>query len=165
MRVAILTLSDTASRGERHDASGEAIKAILLKEGGFQVVAHEICPDDEARIVEILFKFSDSMRLDLVLTTGGTGLSPRDVTPEATRKVVEKEIPGIPELMRLEGIKITRRAALSRAVAGIRGRTLIVNLPGSEKAARESLSAILPVLSHALKKVQGDTSPCGEKDP
>jgi len=162
IRVGIITLSDSAFRGERVDRSGPEIYKILTEVGGYSVEAKEVIPDDEDMIVNALVRFSDELSLDLILTTGGTGLYPRDVTPEATKRVIEREVPGIPELMRLEGLKSTPHAALSRAVSGIRGKTLIVNLPGSVRAVRESLMAILPVLKHAVEKVSGDSSPCGK---
>jgi molybdenum cofactor synthesis domain-containing protein len=126
-----------------------------------RVDAYDVIADEEEIIAEKLKDYADRKRLDLILTTGGTGLSPRDVTPEATRRVLEKEIPGIAEAMRAEGIKITPLAMLSRAAAGIRGCSLIINLPGSPRAVRENLTVILPVLKHALEKVQGDLAECG----
>lgn len=155
----ILTISDKGSRGEREDLSGPEIReAISLLPA--RVEAYEVVPDEEGIIAEKLIDYADRKRLDLILTTGGTGLSPRDVTPEATRKVLDKEIPGLPEAMRAEGLKITPLAILSRAAAGIRGCSLIINLPGSPRAVRENLAVILPVLKHALEKVQGDLSDC-----
>ncbi len=160
-RVGIVTLSDSAYRGEREDKSGPEIEAILGEAGDFEIVEKRTLPDDLGMIRSALKEMADSHRFHLILTTGGTGLYPRDVTPEATKEVIQREVPGLPELMRMEGGKSTPKAYLSRAVAGIRGETLIVNLPGSRRAVRESLSAILPILSHALEKVMGDSTPCG----
>ncbi len=160
-RVAVVTLSDSAYHGKREDLSGPEIEGLLRETGGFEIVERRILPDDRVMISDALREMADSHMIHLILTTGGTGLYPRDVTPEATKEVIEREVPGIPELMRLEGGKGTLKAYLSRAIAGIRGRTLIVNLPGSRRAVRESLNAILPVLPHALKKVMGDSTPCG----
>jgi molybdopterin adenylyltransferase len=158
--VGILTISDKGSRGEREDGSGPEISRIIAALPG-QVAAYEIIPDDEDLIFRKLVEYADEKKVDLILTTGGTGLSPRDVTPEATRRAIHREIPGIAEAMRAEGMKITPTAMLSRATAGIRGRCLIINLPGSPRAARENLMVILPALQHALEKIQGDPSDCG----
>ena len=155
----ILTISDKGSRGEREDRSGPEIRRLIAALPA-SVEASEVIPDEEEMIVEKLLDYADRKKLDLILTTGGTGLSPRDVIPEATRKILDKEVPGIAEAMRAEGMKITPMAMLSRAVAGIRRRSLIVNLPGSPQAVQESLSVILPVLKHALEKIQGDPSDC-----
>jgi molybdopterin adenylyltransferase len=157
--VGILTISDKGSRGEREDTSGPAIRQALSSFPG-RVTAYEVIPDEEEIIVQKLLEYTDEKQLDLILTTGGTGLSPRDVTPEATRQVLEKEIPGIGEAMRAEGRAITPRAILSRALAGVRCRSLIINLPGSPQAVRENLAIILPVLQHALEKIQGDPTDC-----
>jgi molybdenum cofactor synthesis domain-containing protein len=163
--VGILTISDKGSRGEREDLSGPEIGDII-SELPAKVEAYDIIPDEEERITQKLIDYVDQKNLDLILTTGGTGLSPRDVTPEATRKVLDKEIPGIAEAMRAEGMKLTPMAMLSRATSGIRCRSLIVNLPGSPRAVRENLIVILPVLKHALEKIQGDPADCADlRDP
>ncbi len=159
MKVGILTVSDKGSRGEREDRSGPAIRQMIEAAGG-EVVRAKIVPDEPPDIREALTAWSDE-GLDLVLTTGGTGFSPRDWTPEATRSVIEREAPGLAEAMRRAGADRTPTAILSRAVAGIRKTTLIVNLPGSEKAVRESLSVILPVLPHAIGILKGTDSECG----
>ena len=137
-RAAIITASDSGYRGEREDKSGPAIRDILEKEG-YEVVAMELLPDDRAMLAGKMQEIADSGKADLILTTGGTGFSQRDVTPEATEEVIERRVPGIPEAMRAYSMTITKRAMLSRATAGIRGTTLIINLPGSPKAVRESL--------------------------
>ncbi len=155
--VAVLTLSDKGSKGEREDVSGPLI-ADILKPIGAVLKHYEILPDEKNLIKENLIRFCG--KVDLILTTGGTGLAPRDVTPDATLEVIEKEVSGIAELMRSEGFKKTRRAALSRAVAGIKANTLIINLPGSPKAVRENLETILDIIPHAIEKIKGDTSEC-----
>ena len=155
----ILTISDKGSRGEREDLSGPEIKKMIADLPA-RVDAYEIIPDEEEMIAQKLVDFADYKNIDLIFTTGGTGVSPRDVTPEATRKVLDKEIFGMAEAMRAEGLKITPTAMLSRAAVGIRCRSLIVNLPGNPQAVRETLAVILPVLVHALEKIQGDPSDC-----
>lgn len=162
--LGILTISDRGAKGERKDLSGPEIERVLA-DFPARLEAYEIIPDEEALIAEKLKEYADQKKLDLILTTGGTGLSPRDVTPEATRRVLDKEVPGLAEAMRLEGTKITPMAMLSRAVSGIRGRSLIINLPGSPVAVRENLSIILPVLKHALEKIQGDPTDCATLRP
>lgn len=162
--VAILTVSDRSSRGEREDRSGPAVCQTLAALPGAHVVAQAVVPDEIPLIVAALRRYV-AQGVDLVLTTGGTGFSPRDVTPEATRQVVERETPGLAEAMRAAGLAHTPHAMLSRAVAGIAGRTLIVNLPGSPRAARENLEALLPALPHGLAKLQGDPAECGAVDP
>lgn len=152
--VAILTVSDTCAQGNREDASGRTI-AEMLPEDEFEVRERKIVPDDFEAITGALEGFCDGNGVDVVLTTGGTGLGPRDVTPEATASVCQRMAPGFGEIMRFEGLKKTNRAILSRGTAGVRQRTLIVNLPGSPKAVRESLEAILDVLPHAVKMVLG----------
>lgn len=155
--AAVITVSDKGARGERRDTSGPALCALLW-EAGYDVRHTAIIPDEEAAIQAELIHCADTLRVSLVLTTGGTGFSPRDVTPEATLAVVERPTPGIPEAMRAESLRITPRGCLSRSAAGIRGRTLIVNLPGSEKAARENLLAVLEPLSHGLEMLLGSGS-------
>ena len=147
--AAVITVSDKGYRGERADTSGPAVRA-MLEDAGYQVTRAAIIPDELEVIQEELVKCADQMGISLVVTTGGTGFSPRDVTPEATLAVIERAVPGIPEAMRFESMKVTNRACLSRSAAGIRGRTLIINLPGSEKAARENLSAVLEPIGHGL---------------
>jgi molybdenum cofactor synthesis domain-containing protein len=156
IRVGILTVSDTGSRGERADTSGDAVRAILVGIGG-EIGRYEIVPDERWRIAARLRAWCDAGDIDLLITTGGTGLAARDVTPEATMDVAERVAPGIAEAMRAEGMRHTPKAMLSRAVAAIRGSTLIINLPGSEKGVRESLAAILDVLPHAVDLLQGQT--------
>ncbi len=160
-RAGILTVSDRGARGERPDTSHLAIREAL-KGGPYEVVAYEIVPDEPPMIKRVLRLWADRDQLDLILTTGGTGLAPRDRTPEATREVLEREAPGLAELMRLAGLKKTPMAALSRGVAGVRGKTLILNLPGSPKGARESLEALLPILPHALNLLTGKACGAGE---
>ena len=159
-RALVLTISDSASAGKREDLSGPEARRIL-EEAGFQVAAVEILPDERADIESRLRRAAEEGFL-LVVTTGGTGLSPRDVTPEATQAVIERSVPGIADLMRLESLKITPRAALSRAVSGIRGVTLIINLPGSAKGVRECLAAVRPILPHAVETLKQSSLNCGE---
>ena len=162
MRAAILTLSDKGSRGERTDDSGPALSAWLAERGVRTVHAHVI-PDEYEQIVQVLTDWADRDIADLILTTGGTAVSPRDVTPEATTQVCGRMIPGIGELMRLESLKITLMAALSRAVAGIRKQSLIINLPGSPKGAVENLAAVWPVVGHGVEKIRGGQEDCAGK--
>jgi len=159
-QAVVLTISDSASRGERSDLSGPAVREELEKLG-CEVVAVMIVPDDVEAIRQKLHEHSESGAIDLIVTTGGTGLAPRDVTPEATLAVIEKPIPGLPELMRMEGMKSNPRAALSRAVAGLRKKTLIINLPGSVRGVRECLAAVAKILGHALEVASGNTVRCG----
>jgi len=162
-QAAVITVSDKGFRGERVDTSGPAIRA-MLEEKGLAVTYTAIVPDEPEMIKAELIKCADELKLPLVLTTGGTGFSPRDVTPEATLAVVERETRGIPEAMRAESMKITPRGCLSRSAAGIRGRTLIVNLPGSEKAAKENLTAVLGAIAHGLDMLASEGSAdCAER--
>ncbi|MBW2475678.1 MAG: MogA/MoaB family molybdenum cofactor biosynthesis protein [Deltaproteobacteria bacterium] len=159
MRAAILTLSDKGARGEREDLSGPAL-CDWLNQKGVVVECISLIPDDFEEIVTTLEKWTDSLVPDLILTTGGTGVSPRDITPEATGKVIDRELPGFAERMRQESLKKTPHAIISRAIAGIRQRTLIINLPGSPKGAIENLEAVWPAIPHAIAKIQGDPSDC-----
>ena len=153
--AAVITVSDMGSRGLRQDTGGPAVRA-MLEEAGFSVAHTAILPDEMEQISAELRDCADRRRIDLIVTTGGTGLSPRDVTPEATRAVLEREIPAIPVAMWMEGLKVTPRTMLSRAVAGIRGSSLLLNLPGSEKAARENLAAVIGALEHGLHMIAAE---------
>ena len=155
--AAVITISDKGSRGERVDTSGPALKKILV-DNNYQVVYENIISDDMSGIEKELIKCSEEIKVDLLLTTGGTGFSIRDNTPEATKKIIEKEVPGIPELMRYESMKITNRACLSRAVCGIKNRTLILNLPGSEKAAKENFMSVIEPVKHGIDMLKGEGS-------
>ncbi len=155
LRIGILTISDRSSRGERPDLSGPALADAVTAQGWI-VARSAIAPDDLEELVSTLSGWCDRDDLDVLLTTGGTGFSPRDVTPEATLAVVQRQAPGLGEAMRAAGLRVTPHAMLSRAVAGIRGKTLIVNLPGSPKGAVESLQGLLPVLPHAVQLLRGD---------
>lgn len=154
IKVAILTVSDSCAQRKRDDVSGPTIREILPPDK-FEVCEYEVVADEQHDITEQLIHFADEAKVDIVLTTGGTGLSPRDVTPEATATVCQRMVPGLAEVMRAEGLKKTKKAMLSRAAVGIRGGTLIINLPGSPKAVTESLEAILDVLPHAMKMLRG----------
>ncbi len=162
MRVGILTLSDKGSKGEREDISGKLLQE-LVKETGWEPTLYTILPDEKEKISTLLKEWADKKGLDLILTNGGTGVYPRDVTPEATKEVIEKEIPGIPEYIRYISYPITPMAALTRGVAGIRGNTLIINLPGSPKAIKEIFPKLTKVIKHAVEKIQGDPSECAGK--
>ena len=153
IRFGILTLSDRSSRGERPDSSGPALTRLIQAEG-WSVVKQSILPDEESAIREILIEWADGAELDVILTTGGTGFSPRDVTPEATRAIIDRDAPGLAEAMRAASLKITPHAMLSRIVTGIRKKTLIINLPGSPKGAVENFQMVMPVLGHAIKLLQ-----------
>ena len=159
-RVGILTLSDKGARGERADESGQLIGEMIAPIGS--VTRYQVIPDAAEKIVMVLTSWADDLHLDLILTTGGTGLSPRDLTPQATAQVLDYQVPGMAEAMRSVSMLKTSRAMLSRALVGVRGQTLIINLPGSPKAVRENLEVLLPVLPHALAKLQGDQSDCAE---
>lgn len=160
IRAGVITVSDKGSRGEREDKSGVEIVKILESQG-IQVSHTRIIPDEEDLIRLALIEYADTKQLDLILTTGGTGVSPRDVTPDATLQVIDKEVPGMAEAMRRESAALTPHAMISRAVAGIRGRSLIINLPGSPRGVRENLAVVLPALRHAVEKIKGDDSDCG----
>jgi molybdopterin adenylyltransferase len=161
MRVGVITSSDKGYRRERDDASGDVIRE-MVRGLGAEVTFSTVVPDEQEEIKKALIQGADEMGLDLIVTTGGTGVSPRDVTPDATREVIEREIPGFSEAMRMAGLKKTPHAMISRALCGVRGQTLIVNLPGSPKAVREGLEVILPALPHTIAKIQGDPEECGE---
>lgn len=162
MRVAIITSSDSGYAGEREDVSGPVI-AGMVTEYGYEVVHTEILPDDLERLRDAMIAIAEEGKADLILTTGGTGFSPRDVMPEATLAASERMVPGIPEAMRAYSMQFTKRAMLSRAASGIRKSTLIVNLPGSPKAVRECLEYILPELNHGLEILLGKTGECARK--
>lgn len=161
-RAAIITASDSGYRGEREDLSGPAIKEILEREG-YEVISMDILPDDQVMLAGKMQEIADSEKAELILTTGGTGFSERDVIPEATEEVIERKVPGIPEAIRAYSMTITKRAMLSRATAGIRGKTLIINLPGSPKAVRESLEYIINALAHGLEILSGEARDCARK--
>lgn len=159
MLISVLTISDRCSKELCEDKSGPLISELIssVAETGEYVIV----PDEKELISAELIRLSDEVKSDIIFTTGGTGFAPRDVTPEATKAVVEKEVPGIPEAIRAKSLEITPKAMLSRAAAGIRGKTLIINLPGSPKAVRESLEVVMPVLSHAVETLSGNTQSCG----
>ncbi len=160
IKVGILVISDKASRGERMDGSGPAIKKIVSKLPSYQTTKYEIIPDEKEIISEKLKEWVDKDRIDLILTSGGTGIGPRDVTPEATKEVIEKELPGFAETMRIKGLEKTPFSMLSRAIVGTRKKSLIINLPGSPKAVKENLEVILPAVKHGIEILRGDTSHC-----
>jgi len=161
--IGLITVSDKGAAGVREDLSGPEIEKIITSLPA-EVKMYEIVPDNKEMITNKIKEFVDIKGLDLIITTGGTGVSPRDVTPEATREVIEREIPGMAEVMRMEGLKKTPHAMISRAVVGIRHQSLIVNLPGSPKAVRENLLAILPALPHTLSKIKGDETECATSE-
>lgn len=160
-QAAVITVSDKGSSGLREDTGGPLV-ASLLEAGGFQVVHTKIIPDEQAQIEATLIHAADVLHLPLVITTGGSGFSPRDVTPEATIAVCDRMVPGIPEAMRAASMKVTNRAMLSRATAGLRKQTLVINLPGSPKGAKENLEAVLPALQHALEMLCGKGGECAQ---
>lgn len=155
-KVGIVTASDKGSRGEREDTSAQVIRELVEEEIGGEIVDYRIVPDEQDEIMAALIEMSDYFQADLILTTGGTGLGPRDITPEATARVIDRYVPGIPEMMRMISMQKTRTAMLSRGIAGIRGRTLIVNLPGSPKGVQENLMAVMDQLPHALSILTGE---------
>jgi len=156
----VLTVSDKGSQGEREDTSG-ALLQQMLADSGFTVKSYQIVPDKVEEIRKVLTEWVDALGLDLIVTTGGTGVAPTDVTPEATAAVTEREVPGISEAMRHASLQKTVRAVLSRGIAGIRKQSLIINLPGSRKAAKENLEVVLAALPHAIYKIKGGTEECG----
>jgi molybdopterin adenylyltransferase len=157
----VLTISDSASQGKREDLSGPEV-CRMLEDLGFQVVSVKVIPDERTEIQDTMRIACDQGQVQLVVTTGGTGLSPRDVTPEATARVIDRQVPGMAELMRSEGLKLTPKAALSRGMVGARGATLIINLPGSVKGVQESLGALIPILPHAVQVLGESSLGCGE---
>lgn len=159
--VGVLTLSDKGSRGEREDTSGAMLKKLFSTREGYLIVAYDVIADNQSLITSTLIQWVDEKGIDLIVTTGGTGVSPSDQTPEATRTVIDREVPGLAEAMRQASLEKTIQAVWSRGTAGIRKESLIINLPGSEKAARENMEAILPALSHGLYKLKGGTADCG----
>ncbi|WP_027714576.1 molybdenum cofactor biosynthesis protein B [Desulfuromonas sp. TF] len=156
--IGVLTLSDKGSRGEREDESGRVLQEMVAPLG--EIVRYQVIPDEEELIVATLVEWVDKDGVDLILTTGGTGLSPRDITPEATARVIEREIPGMAEAMRAASMAKTPHAMISRALAGVRRQSMIINLPGSPKGVRENLEVVYPALEHALLKLKGDPSEC-----
>ena len=159
LKVGILTASDRSHRGEREDKSGCLLK-LLVENIPAEVIAYHVLPDEKDAIQKMLIHMADILHCDLILTTGGTGLAPRDVTPEATRKILEREIPGIAEAIRAAGISHKVTAMLSRGLAGTRGKSLIINLPGSPHAVEEAFQVLLPILTHALELIRGEVSDC-----
>ena len=161
IKCPVITLSDKGSKGEREDKSGMLLKSLVEESIGF-IEYYEVIPDEKELIIQQLLRFCEKDKVDLILTTGGTGVSPRDVTPDATKVVIEKEIPGFGELMRIESLKKTPHAILSRATAGVRGETLIINLPGSPKAVKECFDAIKGAIPHAIEKIKGSDAECAK---
>ena len=159
MKAGVLTISDKGSKNERKDESGPIVSELLLSIGA-AVANYEIIPDEKDVIEQKLIEYSDKINLDIIVTTGGTGVSPRDLTPDATLAVLDREIPGFAEAMRMESFKKTPHALISRAVAGVRGNTLIINLPGSPKGAKENLEVVLKSIPHTVSKLQGDPTDC-----
>jgi molybdopterin adenylyltransferase len=159
--VGILTISDKGAVGKREDASGLLLHQLVDQIPG-KVTVYQVVPDEKEMIQNQLISFCDRWNVDLVLTTGGTGVSPRDVTPDATQEVIERLVPGMGEIMRIEGYKKNPRSIISRGIAGIRKKTLIINLPGSPRAVRENFEILLPALSHAIEKMKGDPGECGK---
>jgi len=162
IKFAVLTISDKGYKGEREDKSGPLLRNIIIENQG-EVKIMKIIPDKRELIEKELKEIADKEEVDIILTTGGTGFSPRDVTPEATKAIIEREVPGLAEAMRLKSLEITPYAMLSRAIAGIRKRTLIVNLPGSPKGAKENFEIILPALKHGIEILKSQTSECGRE--
>ncbi len=158
-KVGVLTISDKGSRGQRKDVSGETAAGILER-GGFHLAKKKIVPDNIRQIADTLIEWVDNDKLSLIVTSGGTGLSPTDVTPQAMEEVIDYKVPGIAEAMRAESLKKTAHAMLSRTIAGVRGRCLIINLPGSPDGVKENLSVVLPALKHGLSKLSGDITDC-----
>jgi molybdenum cofactor synthesis domain-containing protein len=159
IKAAILTMSDKGSKGERVDVSADVIKELLEKIPA-EFIKYVIIPDEKELIIDALKELCDNLKADLIITTGGTGVGPRDVTPEATKEVIDREVPGMAEAMRHESLKMTPHAMISRAVVGMRGKTLIINLPGSPKAVRENFSVVIPAIKHAVEKIKGDEKEC-----
>jgi molybdenum cofactor synthesis domain-containing protein len=162
-RAAVVTVSDKGAAGEREDRSGAVVREVL-EAAGIEVARQEIVPDDREALADLLRELCDGGS-NLVVTTGGTGLSPRDVTPEATLAVIEREVPGMAEVMRAESLKVTPHAMISRAVCGLRGATLVINLPGSPAGARECLEVVMPAVPHALEVASGNASECAGEAP
>ena len=159
MKMGIITASDRASRGEREDRSGLLLKS-LMEQLPAEVISYQVLPDDRTILKKTLCHVADRFSCDVILTTGGTGLGPRDNTPEATREIIEKEIPGIAEALRMGGLKKTKYAVLSRGIAGIRNRTLIINLPGSPEAVRDAVEILTPLLGHMVQLLRGEVADC-----
>lgn len=162
IKVGILVASDRSSRGERKDTSGVLLRALVEERLGAEVIAYRIVPDNKEIIQKVIVHMTDLFFCDLILTTGGTGLGPRDVTPEATKELIEKEIPGIQEAIRQQSMKKTKFAMLSRAVAGVRGKTLIINLPGSPNAVQEAFEVLEDILVHAVALIHGEVEDCSK---